>query len=127
MNVLDAARRIGNMDFKKQPDCSCCCPFCGSFLYPSDPADQGPHYSDCPWTMLPQIVAALEAAQAVVSVGTIGPTGAQSECWFCSARYRHSVGEPWAHWHDHNPGCEWAALKTAFNTQDETVNASALP
>lgn len=63
------------------------------------------HASTCPWLALPRIVAALEAAQALLAKSpwflTIMP-GGDEYCQFCLAD------------NSHEPGCEWVGLVEAM-------------
>jgi hypothetical protein len=71
------------------------------------------HASDCPWLAMPQIVAALEAAQALVDYGFVatysgGPYGEYNVniCGACEDRGDHAD--------DHQNDCRGQALKRAL-------------
>lgn len=64
MSLLDDARRLAKSGFTPWEDsCRLKCELCGA----DGAGEDGPfpHESDCPWLAMPQIVAALEAAEAV--------------------------------------------------------------
>lgn len=106
MSLLDDARRLANAD--PWPDDQSTCPFCGEWV--------GKHAEECPWLQMPQIVAALEATEAIVAPesGDIGceavhnEDGAylRSDCRYCQATY--DTEEP------HAPDCPWQALVAAL-------------
>ena len=92
MSLSEDARELSEASIIEVSDHSTCCPFCGGFVigygWDSKPSTtvecQGyDHYHNCPWLSLPRIVAALEAAERVVTgwrvFNTTDPDGALIE------------------------------------------------
>ena len=63
MTPLEAARALADAGFTPcEQDGWCFCSFCASKVSEAS-GDDVEHLTDCPWSVLPQIVAALEAAE----------------------------------------------------------------
>lgn len=117
MSLVDAARKLWEAGASMDEHCHHCDSYITSFL----PAEHqtGEHSPDCPWLALPQIVAALEAAEKVLTAGE--PGGATTdgaayrwdggECQFCGGygpvmRGQYESG--------HQVDCPWMALRAAL-------------
>jgi hypothetical protein len=74
-------------------------------------ADDFPHKPDCPWLAMPKIVAALEAAEAVLHNEMGSPEQDDGTCWFCMQGSPQMRDLSRA---NHADGCEWKALKVSM-------------
>lgn len=105
MSLIDDARRIEEIDPTYEDDGYVglgrhVCVFCGTWA--------PDHGGDCPWLSLPQIVAALEAAEKIVGVlDEDGPTdnGRGMVCRCCGVALATGY---------HDADCPWQALVTAL-------------
>jgi hypothetical protein len=105
MSLLEDAGRLYLSD-PINDDLSCF--FCGQAIKNTLTAPGVPHAPDCPWLSMPKIVAALEAAESLLS--ETGPTAfAIPPRVLCRVCY--SEGSDWTH----TARCPWAALREALD------------
>lgn len=103
MSPLGAARRLAQHDLRDHDDIG------GYGFCPLCEAAEG-HASDCPWLSMGRIVAALAAAQAIISENLVDVSD-HSPCPFCGGEMREDARQ---NGYDHYDGCDWQALVVAL-------------